>query len=99
MDLSLFSVTVKNAGKKALTTELRLYFTTNADFRIGDIADVYATDRLMTDLGFNEDGDVVLTAPFHPAGPLTKLQQPGKGAVTNEDVDYLSITYTPVIGG
>ncbi len=95
LSLSLFRVGVRTKGSGV--TDITLYFTTNSDFRIGDIAETYRTDRVPVDLGEDGSGNAVLTPVVRPVGALTKELQPGKGAVTNENVSYRSITYTPVM--
>ena len=96
--LSLFRISVKAKGGSG-ETDIMYFFTTNPDFRIGDIADVYASDRVLADLEEDEaTGVVTLTPLSQNIGPLTKTQQPGKGAETVENVLVGPITYTPVPG-
>ncbi len=96
--LSLFRVELRNKGNGL--PEAMLAFTTNPDFSIGDIAEVWSTDRMTVDITEDDPfpGWITLTpSPSGlPAGPLTKEHQPGKGDVTDQNVSFSEIVYEPI---
>lgn len=94
--LSLFRMEVrerKNGQPKAL-----LAFTTNPNFLIGEIAEVWSTDWITVEITDNSDGSITLIISPSDiiAGALTKERQPGKGTMTDQDVTFLEIVYEPI---
>ncbi len=96
--LSLFRVEVRTKGSGL--SEAMLAFTTNPDFTIGDIAEVWSTDRMTVDITEDVPLDNWITLTPSPsglsAGPLTKEHQPGKGDVTDQNVSFTEIVYEPI---
>ena len=96
--LSLFRVEVRTKGSGL--SEAMLAFTTNPDFTIGDIAEVWSTDRMTVDITEDDPFPGWITLTPSPsglsAGPLTKEHQPGKGDVTDQNVSFLEILYEPI---
>ncbi len=98
--LSLFRVELRIKIKGSGLSEAMLAFTTNPDFTIGDIAEVWSTDRMTVDITEDDPflGWITLTPspPGLSAGPLTKEHQPGKGDVTDQNVSFSEIVYEPI---
>ncbi len=79
--------------------EAMLAFTTNPDFTIGDIAEVWSTDRMTVTITEDDpsEGWITLTPSVGPiVGPLTKEHQPGKGDMTDQNVSFSAIVYEPI---